>query len=261
VKLAFELYRMSQGLEHQPSVTAGGAPIVSSDSVDLKLAVELCRLIESSPIEETPSAPSAPRRPESETIASIFEENLDGYEPDAEGLAANTQPAALSSAARPQYDPIDPSGDLANGLANELNRLSEGMETPAVPAATVVTRAPQMEPIDVPANPESGIAYELNRGSEGLGMVPPGLEKPGDRGPRLSWGLELLSLNAWEPGACPRAPGPPDLVGVTTCAGRSENIRATFDGGLGRAISLTRDATLAWMNVLMGPTVVKMTAR
>ena len=104
-----------------------------------------------------------------------------------------------------------------------MNRFAEGIEIRPEDAAPRPVRTQRFEPIKVPADLESGIAYELNRASEGLDIVPSEVHTISDARP---------AIPASEPTA------------------HSEGNHAS----IGKALSLTRDAAFAWMNVLTGMT-------
>ena len=237
--LADELNRMAEGLDIPATTTAiTEAPtdfvaVPSSESIELKLVVELCRIAEASTHSETPSSPSIPQPCETDSVPAIdeiFADVSQVFAPPEPGLTASIQPEPPPTAARPEFEPIRPLVDLEPDTAAELNRFAEGIEIHAEDTAPGPVRIGTFEPIQVPADLESGIAYELNRASEGLEIVPPEVRALGDARPPI-------------PGSEP--------------ADHSEGNHAS----LGKALSLTRDAALAWMNVLTGMTPVTMTAR
>jgi hypothetical protein len=267
-RAAFELYRITEGLENQSSLMAVGAtpptvlaPVLSTDSVELKLVVEMCLMMERSELDGTVPAPAILRRSETDPFDPIYEENAEGYESSAERWASNVQPDSPRGVAGPNFDPIDPPADLANRIADELNRLSEGMEIRAGATRTAGVRAPLFEPIDLAPRLESGIADELNRASEGLEIVSPGAGEPENREPIRLVGPERSPLPSSNASSAPQSPTQPDLArgSASSCQPRTDH--STVDVTLGQAIRLTRDATLAWMNVLTGPTLVQMTSR
>ena len=152
------------------------------------------------------------------------------FAPPEQGLASSAQPEPAPIVARPEFELIRPLVDLQTDTAAELNRFAEGIEIHPEGPAPRPARTLTFEPIKVPADRESGIAYELNRASEGLEILPPEVRTVGDARPRI-------------PGSEPAA----DPEG--------------HHASLGRALSLTRDAAFAWMNVLTGMTPVSMTSR
>jgi hypothetical protein len=275
--LAYELNRMAEGLDNPATTTAivesptDFVAVSSSDSIELKLVVELCRIAENSARHETVSSPPipqprtadaapvideifadgsnvfAPAEPEpasitqqpreantATTIDELFADGSEVFAPAEPELASITQPKPASIAARPEFEPIPPLVDLAMDIAAKWNRFVEGIKIRPEDAAPRPVRTPTFEPIKVPADLESGIAYELNHASEGLDNVPPAVRRLGDTRPQI-------------PGSEPTA--------------HTEGHHNHGDASIGKALSLTRDAAFAWMNVLAGMTPVAMTSQ
>jgi hypothetical protein len=174
------------------------------------------------------------------------------------------------------FEPIAVDDDSTNRVADELNRQSEGMDLPMVSTAQVVAIARPVvaETVDVvdelfaenrvwgeptadpaasgtPTAPEPRPAFEPIATAEGASSVADELN-------RTSEGLDL------DPAAVaartPRRPSfePIEVVDATSVVDElnraPEDATATPDAEptLGSALRLTRDAALAWMNVLTG---------
>jgi hypothetical protein len=236
-RIADELNRFGESPDIPATTTATAesptdfAAVSSCDSIELKLAVELCRTAEAPARDETIDSPALPGLREAEedpAFDDLFADASDVFAPAEQGLAAIAQPVPAAIAARPAFELIRPLADFESDTAAELNRLAEGLgDVPSRPA-----QAGTFEPIKVPADLELGIAYELNRASEGLESAVPGLRKLGEARPPIP-------ANA--PAALP------------------EDNRK--DASIGKALGLTRDAALAWMNVLSGMTPVMVTSQ
>jgi hypothetical protein len=231
--LADELNRMAEGLEVPATTTAvADSPtdflaVSPSDSIELKLAVELCRIAEGSARDETLSAPAIPQPRDTDAGPAI-----DEIFADVSQVFAPPEPGLATIAARPTFEPIPTPVDLETDIAAELNRFAEGIEIHPEGAPARLVRIGTFEPIKVPADLEPGIAYELNRASEGLEIVAPEVRTLGAARPRISGSEPAVHLEG-NPG----------------------------DASIGKALGLTRDAALAWMNVLTGMTPVTMTSR
>jgi len=163
--IADELNRMAEGWDAPPSslmsegASADFSPISAGDSIELKMAFELCRLAENSMAGEAVCS------------RSMKEEREDVYEMTDEVLASDIQPESLANAKRLEFEPIEPIAGLAMGTADALNRAADGLEVVAAGVAARTVQAPTIEPIDVPADLESGTAYELNRQADGLSIA------------------------------------------------------------------------------------------
>jgi hypothetical protein len=191
------------------------------------------------------------------------------------GLArARPQPTACVAPCRAlAFEPIAVDESAGNGLADELNRQAEGLDLPAAtitrvatirpPAATQPVEAvdrlfadnqvwaepvatamsappapqsrPRFEPIAV-AESASSLADELNRASEGIDIQVATAPTPAPRQP------------SFEPIAVAE-----DASSLADELNRmAEGLPAVGDPepSVNTAIRLTRDAALAWMNVL-----------
>jgi hypothetical protein len=242
-RLADELNRLSEGLDG-PATNAAIAEspadfvaVSSSDPIELKLALELCRIVEASAHDETVSSPavSQPRQAEADpTIDEIFADGLNVFATPVQGPAVPVGPEPTSPAARTTFELIRPLVDFESDTAAALNRFAEGIEIVAEDAPPQPARIQAFEPIKVPADLESGIAYELNRASEGLESVLPEVGGFAKARPPI-------------PASGPAAP--------------AEGDRNPGDASIGKALDLTRDAALAWMNVLTGMTPVVTTSQ
>jgi hypothetical protein len=252
--VADELMRMAEGLEIRPAMPVKAEartheasldsrePVTadeftssaSSISVELRLALGLCRFAEASRVDQTPPNPTDV---DQETLQAgnpvddIFEENPAGYEPAEEGLASDVRPQPITTSANPSFELIEPSDELTDQIAGELNRLSDGMTITPEVRATHPAPQPRFAPIVLAEDLDSGTAYELNRASEGLGIVPP---KAGPAGHRES---------------------------AKTTRAASRPVPDTGEENLPRAVRMTRDAARAWMDVLTGPTSDRMAFR
>ncbi len=279
--LADELNRLAKGLDTLATTNAlAESPsdfvaVSSSDSIELKLAVELRRIAEASASVETLSSKATPRPREAASdpaIDEIFADSsqvfaptelgrvaaveplvpqpreagadiaIDGlfadvsqvFAPTDQGTATIAQPEPAPIAARPIIELVQPLLDLETDIAAELNRFAEGIAIRLENAWPRPVRIRTFELIKVPADLESGIAYELNRASEGLGSIPPEARKVGD--------------------ALPRIPASEPVAHLEGSPNHGE-------ASIGKALSLSRDAAFAWMNVLTGMTPVTMTSR
>jgi hypothetical protein len=202
----------------------------------MKLAVERCRFAEGWEADETLASRTADQPRETETVDAIngiFEMDMAVFGPSAKGLASNTQAESFPNAAQSNLELIEPLADCKLGFAEESNRLAEGIEGRLEDAGIRPVRIRTFEPIELPADLGSGMAYELNRASEGLGIIPPEVRELGETRPR-SQGNER--------------------------AAHSE-AKMNEDPSIGKAARLTRDAALAWVNLLTGPAPVEMTSR
>jgi hypothetical protein len=206
-----------------------------SQSLEWNLLAELYRVTQTARVNGGVSvAETSPGRQHEASDANddVYEENPDPYEPLMGELSSTAQPGNLPPAAHSRFEPIERPGDFVSGIADELNRLAEGTGIPAEPANPANPAPP--EPIVVAADCQSGIAYELNRASEGLQSIPP----------------DVSRIRPDQEVAFDVPPADP-----------MRNQRPAAEIGLEDAIRLTRDAARAWMNVLTGPTLVRMTAR
>ena len=269
---ALELNRWAEGLDIQPSMIASRAsatdraPVPARDSDAWELVIASCRSAEASGLSGTVAAPvgAHPARiGASDPIADLFEENPEGYEPSAEGLASSVVGELPAGAVRLRFDPIEPPADLAGGIAEELNRFAEGIGDRPEETWDRLVRSPRFEPIEA-TDAESGIAYELNRASEGLELVLPRLENPDPPAPQLltrgrTSGADPASPS--RPGLQARLPKLDPRADRFPGGGEPNANRAPANSGLGQAIRLTRDAAFAWMDVLKGPARVTMTLR
>jgi hypothetical protein len=273
--LADELNRMAEGLGIPATTTAiAESPtdfvaVPASESIELKLMVELCQIAERSAHDEPVSAPAipqpreadadpaideifadvsqvfAPTEPEPASIAqqpreadaiaaidAIFADGSTVFAPAEPGFVTNAQPKPVRIAAGPKFEPVASLVKLAMDTVVKWNRFVVGIkigpERAGFQSRPVQPRA--FEPIKVPADLESGIAYELNRASDGLEIVPPEARTLGEARPQIP---------------------------ESELAAHAEGNHAS----LGKALSLTRDAAFAWMNVLTGMTPVTMIAR
>ena len=252
--IADELIRMAEGLEIPPAMPVKAEartheasldsrnPVTADDftsaassiSVELRLALGLCRFAEASRDDQTPPNPTDV---DQETLQAgnpvddIFDENPAGYEPAEEGLASDVRQQPITKAAEPSFELIEPSDEVTDQIATELNRLLDGMTVTPEVRATHPARRPRFEPIVLAENLDSGTAYELNRASEGLGIVPP---KAGPAGQRES---------------------------ARTTRAESQPVPDPGDENLRRAVRMTRDAARAWMDVLTGPASDRMAFR
>ena len=163
----------------------------------------------------------------------MFEENAEAFEPTAEGLASNVEAGSIPAAPPSYVEPIELLADFTESLSQEPNRLGEGGDIPSQDVVTRPARTRNPGQIEVPADPGSETAYELNRASEGIGIVPPAVRRVGDVHPQL-----------------PRS---------ERNAHSDANIHD--DRTIDKAVRLTRDAAIAWLNLLRGPAAVKMTSR
>ncbi len=205
------------------------------DSIELKLVVDLCRIAENSARNEPVSSPAILQPSEADAdpaIDEIFADVSNVFAPPEPERASITQPTPGLIAVGPEFEPIKSLVDLARDTAAKWNRFVEGIKIRPEEAVfqSRPVRTQTFEPIKVPADLESGVAYELNRASEGLDIVPPEVRRLGDSRPPI-------------PGSTP--------------AVHPERNHAS----VGKALSLTRDAAFAWMNVLTGMTPVSMTSR
>jgi hypothetical protein len=296
--LADELNRLAGGLDILATVTAiaespvDSVVVSSSDSVEWKLAVELRRIAETSASDEPCSSQATPRAREAEmdpAIDEIFADASQVFAPATEAMATAAQPKSVSIAARPScelaqtlvsqpceadadptideifadgsqvfapseqamatagqsesasiaaqpiFELIPPPVDFETDIATELNLCGEGVETTFEDDAP--TRSEPIrtfDSIEVPADLDSGIAYELNRASEGLEIALPEIRKPSE------------------------APSPIPASATTANVQDEPN---SGNASIGKALGLTRDAALAWMNVLSGTTPVMMTSQ
>ncbi|HZW33697.1 MAG TPA: hypothetical protein VFF52_23450 [Isosphaeraceae bacterium] len=257
--VALELNRWAEGLDIQPSTIVSRSssfvrvPVAARGLAAWEDVIASCRTAEASGV--------------AETIADLFEENPDGYEPSDEGLASSVAVEPTVRAVQPKCDPIEPpsSWDRAEGIAEELNRFAEGIGIGIGPEATSnpIARSPQGEPIAT-MPPESGIADELNRASEGLDLTLPGRGDLQHPAPQLLTSEDASGAapaSSSRPGVQARQTNP-DLPADRFPAGGEPTVhRAPAHSGLDQAIRLTRDAAFAWMDVLKGPTGVTMTLR
>jgi hypothetical protein len=203
--------------------TAGDA------SIELRLALELCRFAGGIGTDPTASGPSA--RPQVLLAAGlpadgIFEENPDGYEPaeadSASASAMSSRPPAMM--AGPSAESIEPSEDAAAFDVEGDRWDGEHAWAPEFPPApTIALRC--FEPIVGAKARPLRIGHQRDGDSAGIGIDPP------------------------------KAPGTPGRKPAGSASGSSGHDE------LGRAIALTRDAARAWMDVLAGPTSVRVTSR
>jgi hypothetical protein len=240
-RIADELNRFGEGLDIPATTTVTAESptdfmaVPSSDSIELKLAVELCRIAKAAEHHEKALSPAIPQADETgadPAIDELFASGSDVFARAEDDLVTTGRPQPASIVTVPTFERIRPLVDFESDVAAELNRLADGIEivlqeTPPQPA-----RPQAFEPIKVPTDLESGIAYELNRASEGL---EPPIPQVRDLGEARPW------IPASEPTASP------------------ENNHK--DSRIGKALGLTRDAALAWMNVLTGMTPVMMTSQ
>jgi hypothetical protein len=244
--VADEFNRMCEGLEIRPTmpvetetstheVSLGSrnpvttddlTSVASSISVELRLALRLCRFTETSRVDQTlPNSSDVNQETlqASNSVDDIFDENPAGYEPAEEGLASDVRQQPITMAVKPTFELIEPSDEVTDQIARELNRLTDGITITPEVRATHPARRPSFEPIVLAENLDSGVAYELNRASEGFGIV---LPKTGRASQRES---------------------------ARTTHSESQPVPDTGDGNLRRAVRMTRDAARAWMDVLTGP--------
>jgi hypothetical protein len=228
--VSHELNRMAEGLDIAPIVAAraGSRPDsagLSSDPIESKLAVDFCRSFE---------GPRAHALTENIVMVDdMFEENPETFEPSAEGLASNVEAGSIPAASPSCVEPIERLADFTESLSEEPNRLGEGGDIPSQDIVTPSARTRDLGLIEVPVDPGSETAYELNRASEGIGIVPPEVRRVGDVHPQLT----RRQLGAHS----------------------DSNIQD--DRTIEKAVRLTRDAAVAWLNLLRGPAAVKMTSR
>ncbi len=241
-----------------PDEAAGAA------SIELRLAVELCRL--ASGAKADPRIPDASPHPQPGLVASnlvvdIFEENPDGYEPAEEVSASQTSSRPLATTAGPSFEPAEPFED-EDAVVVDWDRWDDGlaMARDFQPVPSVAYWS--FEPIVVAEDREQGIAYELNRASDGIGIIPPEARQVRGRKPADSSSDEIRS-SAPRPGASPPAhlPSSFEVAHRPASPCPSESTASPGHDELGRAIALTRDAARAWIDVLTGTTSVRMTSR
>jgi hypothetical protein len=173
------------------------------------------------------------------------------------------------------FEPIAVDDDSINRVADELNRQSEGMDLPmvstaqvvaiarpvavetvdvvdelfaenrvwgeaaAVPVASITPTAPAPRPVFEPIATTEGatsIADELNRTSEGLDLDPAAVAARTPRRPSFE-PIEVVDVAS-------------SVVDELNRASEDQTVVEDAQPTLGAALGLTRDAAMAWMNVL-----------
>jgi hypothetical protein len=267
--VAYELNHMSEGTEMGVAAAKTGeiessfAPGIATDWLELRLAVSLAERIDASRRSHAPDTSGLHASKQSEITRPLSER-----------ITANPTPPIPPTAVvatvdpRPRVEPNrptpEPRQETYPEIPYELNRLFAGLEAQTEerrPAPTVARTV--IEPIEVTSDLESGIAYELNRMSEGVGIAVPPV-----RGPAEDRVDRPTTLTHASPSANERSSAPTQVPATTHLAGGGDAVTPpTFgraeprDANLGQAIRLTRDAACAWMNVLLGPAMVRMTSR
>ena len=242
--IADELNRVSDGVTIPPrailiaETRPDFASAPSIDSIETRLALEVCRFVENRRVVENlaPLAVDQPRQAQDvDSIGALFGTDMAMFAPSADTPTSDIPAESPPNPARVEIDSYEPLVDCKSGIDGERARSAERIEPE--PGPEVVGRRPArvwtFALIEVPADLESGTAYELNHASEGLGIVP----------------------------ADPRRLGntPPPGRGREHAA--HAEAKADEDKSLGKAIRLTRDAASAWMDLFSGPTPVEMTSR
>jgi hypothetical protein len=147
--------------------------------------------------------------------------------------------AALAGAS-PAAEQIEPSDDEMQAIALELNRVAEGIGQSGFGVSVAARPEPALEPIDPITALESDMPYQLNRASEGPALAP----------------------NVVAREDLPSPGRPARSVSIPPSATEEEELsRPGHRPDVGLALRLTRDAAHAWMKVLTGPSVVRMSAR
>ncbi len=212
--------------------TAGDA------SIETRLAVEVCRITGDSGADLTIPGPTSRSQREVVVVNSvddIFEENPDGYQPDQEDLASDIMSRPLATMAGPRFAPTEPLDDPV-ALGTEWDQWDDVLTT-SPESPSVVCEC--FEPIAVADDREEGIADERSRGFAAIRVDAP--QAGYNPSPRLLSSFQVENH-------------PPSPV-----LDRSRN--PTRHDELGRALALTRDAARAWMDVLAGQTLVRVSSR
>jgi hypothetical protein len=129
-------------------------------------------------------------------------------------------------------------------------------------SGSIVPKAADFVPMDAGPELPTGIAFELNRRSEGIVPENPRSDvlvasiASGAHGGSLFRTFQGPGLARTDVSEV----NPQNAAQAGSAAGKLSGSDAS-DPALGRAFRLTRDAVLAWMNILTGPPLVKLSHR
>lgn len=165
------------------------------------------------------------------------------------------------------FEPIAVDADSRDSLADELNRRNDGLDAPAPPIVSVVS-----SPRAAFAPTPSGDTVDLKLMAELCGLI----EEAESRGPAGDPEVDALFAEnrVWAEPAVHQDPASPspahepcpsfepiDVASDTSSladdlnrASDGQSLATDTDRGIGNAIRLTRNAALAWINVLTNTT-------
>jgi hypothetical protein len=154
------------------------------------------------------------------------------------------EPRSLPVADALQHEFIEPATDVQDDIASELNCLGEAFEIAAPAEMPPAAPKPPFDPIDPGTELDTGLAFELNRLSDGMAVAWSAADRTDNPQPESTLRLtrpESAITSTPVPAERPSSPGPsPDVA---------------------QAIRLTGEALHAWMSVMTGPAIVRITAR
>jgi hypothetical protein len=217
--------------------------IPAIDMLESRLVVELLREVGGPGLEAHPAgSPVAFRRlkPVIHPAACRFTPSITTSRLAPQAIESSSKGGASRYGIAARLEPIEPIPDPESGVAWELNRFAEGIEAPVTGPARLASSRPAFTPIEPVTNPDMGVADELNRASEGFTHV----LAAHNRAP--SFAPESASRHRpFRPvPAPPRSSSPP---------GPSRD--------LAHAMRLTREAARAWMDVMIDPSRLHLSAR
>jgi hypothetical protein len=231
-----------------------------SDDLDAGLFLELGRLAE----EVLAMRPSALDVAAADHSAGCFEdseEELLAFDQSAVTPSEQVSRNAANQAVRPAMRSgwwVTGFGWLPNLAASEFRVASSSAPAGARPIPAKF----DFEPMQIADGPPAGLAYELNRAAEGIDLVVAPFSgaavKRSSSAPAPKRPQAAIASNT---APVSQKPSEPRAVHPAVTLVSSQKSNSASDPELGRAFRLTRDALLAWMNVLTGKPLVKVTTR